>query len=77
MIAFIKRPGAILESGSLIARLTLDDPNQCRTFALYSGIRREFQIKLISNVNSVKTQFGKVVPCTIFQSSEQVFIFKV
>lgn len=37
MITFVKRPGAILEAGSLIARLTLDDPNQCRTFALYSG----------------------------------------
>ena len=37
LITFIKRPGAILETGSLIARLTLDDPNQCRTSALYSG----------------------------------------
>jgi hypothetical protein len=29
--------GAILETGSLIAKLTLDDPNQCKTFAVYSG----------------------------------------
>jgi acetyl-CoA carboxylase/biotin carboxylase 1 len=36
-VTFVKRPGAILETGSLIARMTLDDPDQCKTFQVYSG----------------------------------------
>lgn len=37
VVQFAKRPGAILENGSLIARLTLDDPTQCRKVDLYTG----------------------------------------
>ena len=36
IIQFVKRPGAILENGSVIARMTLDDPTQCAKVAEYS-----------------------------------------
>ena len=29
IVQFVKRPGAVLENGSVIAKLTLDDPAQC------------------------------------------------
>jgi hypothetical protein len=51
MITFVKRPGAILEAGSLIAKLTLDDPNQCRTFALYSGKFWNFMLILSKDLD--------------------------
>ena len=36
IVQFVKRPGAILENGSVIARMTLDDPSQCAKVAEYS-----------------------------------------
>eukprot|EP00095_Tigriopus_kingsejongensis_P004246 maker-scaffold711_size108467-snap-gene-0.33 protein:Tk04246 transcript:maker-scaffold711_size108467-snap-gene-0.33-mRNA-1 annotation:"hypothetical protein DAPPUDRAFT_222043" len=38
VITFAKRPGAILESGSTIARLSLDDPAQCKRAETYEGL---------------------------------------
>ena len=37
VVQFVKRPGAILENGSIIAKMTLDDPTQCAKVAEYSG----------------------------------------
>ncbi|TRY78898.1 hypothetical protein TCAL_01701 [Tigriopus californicus] len=37
VITFCKRPGAILESGSTIAKLSLDDPAQCKRAEAYMG----------------------------------------
>ena len=37
MVQFIKRPGAVLENGSVIAKLTLDDPAQCCRVEEYQG----------------------------------------
>ena len=37
IVQFSKRPGAVLEKGSLIARLSLDDPSQCKRAQLYTG----------------------------------------
>ena len=34
---FVKRPGAILENGSCIARIVLDDPSQCKKAVPYIG----------------------------------------
>jgi acetyl-CoA carboxylase/biotin carboxylase 1 len=34
-VQFIKRPGAILENGCLIAKMTLDDPGMCRSVEEY------------------------------------------
>nr|APH81346.1 ACC [Paracyclopina nana] len=37
VIQFVKRPGAILENGSVIAKLTLDDNSQCCKVEEYQG----------------------------------------
>ena len=37
IIQFIKRPGAVLENGSIIAKLALDDPAQCCRVEQYQG----------------------------------------
>ena len=37
IVQFIKRPGAILENGSVIAKLTLDDPSQVCQIEEYQG----------------------------------------
>ena len=37
IIQFVKRPGAVLENGSVIAKLALDDPSQCRRVEQYQG----------------------------------------
>jgi len=37
IVQFVKRPGAVLENGSLIAKLTLDDPAQCSRVEHYQG----------------------------------------
>merc|ERR1739848_546520 len=37
IVQFVKRPGAVLENGSVIAKLTLDDPAQCCQIDEYQG----------------------------------------
>ncbi len=37
IVTTTKRPGAILEAGSVLARLSLDDPGQCRRAEIYDG----------------------------------------
>ena len=37
LLHYNKRPGAILETASVIATMTLDDPSQCRGAKLYEG----------------------------------------
>lgn len=37
VITLAKRPGAVLEAGSVMARIALDDPNQCKRAELYTG----------------------------------------
>ena len=37
VVQFCKRPGAVLENGSLIAKMSLDDPSQCQRVKLYDG----------------------------------------
>ena len=34
---FVKRPGAVLENGSVIAHMSLDDPSQAQRLELYQG----------------------------------------
>ena len=36
-VTYVKRSGATLEPGSIVARLTLDDPSRVRNAELYSG----------------------------------------
>lgn len=36
-VQLCKRPGAILENGSIIGKLTLDDPAQCKRAEVYDG----------------------------------------
>ncbi|XP_054720089.1 acetyl-CoA carboxylase-like [Uloborus diversus] len=36
-IHFVKRPGAVLEAGSILARLELDDPSQMKRAQLFTG----------------------------------------
>ncbi len=36
-LTYCKRPGAILENGSLVAKLSLDDPAQCKRAQKYDG----------------------------------------
>lgn len=33
-IHFVKRPGAVLEAGSILARLELDDPSQMKRVSI-------------------------------------------
>ena len=37
IVQFIKRPGAILENGACVARMSLDDPSQCLRAEQYTG----------------------------------------
>ncbi|XP_071044333.1 acetyl-CoA carboxylase isoform X1 [Parasteatoda tepidariorum] len=37
-IHFVKRPGAVLEAGSILARLELDDPTQMKRAQLFTGV---------------------------------------
>jgi hypothetical protein len=37
VVQFCKRPGAVLENGCIIARISLDDPSQCQKIELYQG----------------------------------------
>ncbi|KAG8178328.1 hypothetical protein JTE90_026296 [Oedothorax gibbosus] len=37
-IHFVKRPGAVLEAGSILARLELDDPSQMKRAQLFTGV---------------------------------------
>ncbi|XP_055926217.1 acetyl-CoA carboxylase-like isoform X1 [Argiope bruennichi] len=37
-IHFVKRPGAVLEAGTILARLELDDPSQMKKAQLFTGV---------------------------------------
>ncbi|GIY74923.1 acetyl-CoA carboxylase [Caerostris extrusa] len=37
-IHFVKRPGAVLEAGTILARLELDDPSQMKRAQLFTGV---------------------------------------
>ncbi|XP_030632156.1 acetyl-CoA carboxylase isoform X2 [Chanos chanos] len=42
-VHFVKRAGAVLEAGCVIARLELDDPSRVRKAELYTGVLPQFQ----------------------------------
>ena len=38
-VTYVKRPGATLDAGTLLAKLDLDDPTRVTTVSTYNGIR--------------------------------------